>query len=143
MSLINKLKAVDRTTEVEHPEIEGFFIELRYISREELTKVRSKSLSYKFNKLSHQREEVVDNDKYIKIYSDKVIIGWRGLKIKDLPKLLPSDIVSEDGEKEIPYDKDEALDLLKNSISFDQFITDVMSDISVFEEKSKDIEEKN
>ena len=81
MSKIKNLIAKESSTWVEFPDIEGFEINLRYLNREDLMKIRNASLTYKFNKRTRQREEEIDNDKFLEAYAEKAIIGWRGLKI--------------------------------------------------------------
>ncbi len=144
MSKIKSLLVTgDKTIDVEFPEVDGFFVTLSYIPREDLIKIRNQALVYKFNKRTRQREEEVDNDKFIEAYAERVIKGWRGLKIKHLPKLLPVDISSLNGDDSIPYSEEEALDLLKNSSIFDQFITDTVNDLEKFSVQKKDSDLKN
>jgi len=144
---MSKIKSLlvsgDKTIEVDFPEIDGFTVTLSYIPREDLLKIRSQALVYRFNKRTRQREEEVDNDKFIEAYSERVIKGWRGLRIKHLPKLLPANIAHLNQEEEIPYSQEEALDLLKNSTIFDQFITDTVNDIEAFSSKKRENELKN
>ena len=92
MSKIKNLIAKETTTWVEFPDIDGFEINLRFLGREDLMKIRNASLTYKFNKRTRQREEEVDNDKFLEHYAEKAIAGWKGLKVKHLPILLPVDI---------------------------------------------------
>jgi hypothetical protein len=143
MSLIQSMMAKETIVEVEYPDIEGFVLQLQYLGRDDLTKIRNQCLSYKFSKQTRQREEVVDNDKFIEVYAQKAIKGWTGLKIKDLPKLLPVDISDKVGSKDIPYTEEEALDLIRNSTVFDQFITDAMNDYEQFSISKRDTDAKN
>lgn len=144
MSKIKSLLVTgDKTIDVDFPDIEGFVVKVSYIPREDLLKIRNQALVYKFNKRTRQREEEVDNDKFIEAYCERVIKGWRGLKIKHLPKLLPVDIASTNAEDEVPYSQEEALDLLKNSSIFDQFITDIVNDLEAFSVSKKETERKN
>ena len=46
MSKIKGLIAKETATWVEFPDIEGFEIHLRYLTREDLRKIRNKSLTY-------------------------------------------------------------------------------------------------
>jgi hypothetical protein len=48
-----------------------------------------------------------------------------------------------DASKEIPYTPEDALDLVKNSTIFDQFITDTLNDFDNFEQTRKETQEKN
>tara|TARA_R100001163_G_C5028226_1_gene169206 strand:+ start:96 stop:527 length:432 start_codon:yes stop_codon:yes gene_type:complete len=143
MSKIKNLVAKETTSWVEFPDIEGFEIELVYLNREDLMKIRNRSLTFKFNKRTRQREEEIDNDKFLEAYSEKAIKGWKGLKAKHLPDLLPVDISNMDSEELIEYNEDEALELLKNSTVFDQFVTDCMNDYDQFSKKKAEEDEKN
>ena len=143
MSKIGNLIAKETATWVDYPEIDGFEINLIYLTRDDLMKVRNRALTYKFNKRTRQREEEVDNDKFLEAYAEKAIKGWRGLKVKHLPILLPVDISTLDGEENVEYTEDDALDLLKNSTIFDQFITDCMNDFEQFSTMKKEEDVKN
>ena len=96
MSKIASLHAQETTIEVEYPEIDGFVISLAYLNRDDLMKIRNRSFSYKFNKRTRQREEEIDNDKFLDEYTKKAIRGWKGLFVKDLPQLLPIDMANAD-----------------------------------------------
>ena len=100
-------------------------------------KVRNKALTYKFNKRTRQREEEVDNEKFLEAYAEKAIAGWKGLKVKHLPVLLPVDISTMDAAEEVEYSMEDAIELLKNSTIFDQFITDTMNDFEQFSVKKE------
>ena len=143
MSKIASLHAQETTIEVEYPDIEGFTISLVYLNRDDLMKIRNRSLTYKFNKRTRQREEEIDNDKFLEEYTKKAIKGWKGLFIKDLPQLLPVDMTNADASEEITYNEVEALELIKNSTVFDQFVTDAMQDYEKFTIEAKEQEIKN
>ena len=143
MSKIASLHAQETTVDVEFPEIDGFVISLAYLNRDDLMKIRNRSLSYKFNKRTRQREEEVDNDKFLEEYTKKAIKGWKGLYVKDLPQLLPIDMENADPNEAIEYNETEALELIKNSTVFDQFITDSMQDYEQFTIEKKEQEIKN
>jgi len=143
MSKISSLMATETVVDVEFPDIEGFVISLVYLTREDLLKIRNASLSFKFNKRTRQREEEIDNDKFLAAYTERAIRDWRGLKVKHLPHLLPVDISSMDGEDNIDYSLEEAIDLVRNSTVFDQFITDTMNEFEQFSITKKETDLKN
>ena len=128
---------------VEYPDIDGFEVNLAYLNREDLMKIRNASLTFKFNKRTRQREEEIDNDRFLENYAEKAIIGWKGLKIKHMPALMPVDISGMDGDENIDYSNGDAIELLKNSTVFDQFITDTMNDFEQFSKKKADTDVKN
>lgn len=143
MSKIGNLIAKETTSWIEFPDIDGFEVNLRFLTREDLMKIRNQSLTFKFNKRTRQREEEIDNEKFLEAYAGKAIMGWRGLKIKHLPVLLPVDISGANGDDEVEYSEDEAIDLLKSSTIFDQFITDAMNDFEQFSKKKSETTAKN
>jgi len=143
MSKIKQVVAKETTSWVDYPEIDGFKVELVYLNREDLMKVRNRALTYKFNKRTRQREEEIDNDKFLEGYAEKAIRNWKGLKAKHLPDLLPADISDMDPEETIEYDEEDAIELLKNSTVFDQFITDCMNDYESFSKKKTEEDVKN
>ena len=143
MSKIASLMATETVVDVEFPDVEEFIISLVYLNREDLMKIRNASLTFKFNKRTRQREEEIDNDKFLAAYTDKAIKGWKGLKVKHLPLLLPVDISGDDGEEEISYSKEEALSLITNSTVFDQFVTDTMNEFEQFSITKKENDVKN
>ena len=110
MSKIASLHAQETTVDVEFPDIEGFVISLAYLNRDDLMKIRNRSLSYKFNKRTRQREEEIDNDKFLEEYTKRAIKGWKGLYVKNLPQLLPIDMENADPNEAIEYNETEALE---------------------------------
>jgi len=143
MSKIASLMATETVVDVEFPDVEEFVISLVYLNREDLMKIRNASLTFKFNKRTRQREEEIDNDKFLAAYCERALKGWKGLKVKHLPLLLPVDISGDDGEEEIPYSQEEALSLITNSTVFDQFVTDTMNEFEQFSITKRETDVKN
>ena len=143
MSKIKNMIAEQSSVWVEYPDIDGFKLNLQYLTREDLMKIRNASLTYKFNKRTRQREEEIDNDRFLENYAEKAIVGWKGLKVKHMPALMPVDISGMDGDENIDYSSEDAIELLKSSTVFDQFITDTMNDFEQFSKKKAETDAKN
>ncbi len=143
MSKIKNKIVKESSTWVEFPDIDGFEISLQYLTRDDLMKIRNASLTYKFNKRTRQREEEIDNEKFLESYAQKAIKDWKGLQMKHLPILLPVDISGDDPNEDVEYSEEDAIELLKNSTIFDQFVTDTMNDFEQFSKKKKETNEKN
>tara|TARA_Y100000389_G_C17436220_1_gene505708 strand:- start:668 stop:1099 length:432 start_codon:yes stop_codon:yes gene_type:complete len=143
MSKIKKMMAEKSSVWIEYPDVAEFSVNLNYLTREDLMKIRNASLTYKFNKRTRQREEEVDNDRFLENYAEKAIIGWKGLKVKHMPALMPVDISGMDIEEDVDYSNEDAIELLKNSTVFDQFITDAMNDFEQFSKKKAETDSKN
>lgn len=133
----------DKVSKVEFPDMDDFYVDICYVGRDRMMKIRNQSLVYKFNKRTRQREEEVDNEKFLDAYTDAVVKGWSGLTAKKLAQLMPIDLSAIDPDEEIPYSHEDALILVKNSTIFDQFITDTINDFEKFENKQKEENVKN
>jgi len=90
-----------------------------------------------------EAREEIDNDRFLENYAEKAIMGWKGLKVKHMPALMPVDISGIDGEDNIEYSSEDAIELLKNSTVFDQFVTDTMNDFEQFSKKKAETDAKN
>lgn len=143
MSLIKNLMIGEKVVEVEFPDSDDFYVSLSYLSREKLLKIRNRAMVVKFNKRSRQREEEIDNDKFLEEYAREVLKGWRGLTLRELSRILPVETAGQDLKKEIPYSEEDALELLRNSTIFDQFVTDSMNDFEAWETEKTESQQKN
>ena len=121
-----------KTVSIEFPGMEGFEVDLCYLAREELIKLRKRTITTKFNRRTHQPEEVLDEDKFLTEYTTAVIKGWRGLKISYLEELLLVDTEGLDSNQELPYSAEEAEILMKNSNTFDTWVTEAGGDLENF-----------
>ena len=121
-----------KTVSIEFPGMEGFEVDLCYLAREELIKLRKRTITTKFNRRTHQPEEVLDEDKFLTEYTAAVIKGWKGLKISYLEELLLVDTEGLDSNQELPYSAEEAEILMKNSNTFDTWVTEAVGDLENF-----------
>ena len=121
-----------KTVGIDFPGCDGMEIKLCYLGREEMIKLRKKCLTTKFNRKTRQPEETLDEDKFLVNYCDSVIKGWSGLKYKYLEELLLVDISSMDPEDDFVYTSENAQLLMKNSTSFDTWVTDTVSELENF-----------
>ena len=47
---------------------------------------------------------------FLEAYAEKAIAGWKGLKVKHLPVLLPVDISTMDAAEEVEYSMEDAIE---------------------------------
>jgi hypothetical protein len=122
-----------KTVTVDYPEFEGFTVDLCYLAREELLKLRSKCLTQKFNRKTRAFEEEMDDDKFLTEYCGAVIKGWKGLKYKYLEKMLLVNLTNvKDLNGELEYTREDAEILMKNASDFDLWVTEVVGDLENF-----------
>lgn len=126
------LMTPSKTVSIDFPGYEGFTVDLCYLAREELVKLRKKCLTTKFNRKTRQPEEHLDEVKFLENYCSSVIKGWKGFKYSYLEELLLVDIGKLDKEDELEYTKDNAELLMKNSSDFDTWVTDTVGDLENF-----------
>jgi hypothetical protein len=120
----------------EYPGLPDFEVELTYLSREELVKIRSKCTTQRKNKRTGQVEEDVDNELFEDIYYKAVVTGWKGLKVSYLPKLGPFDVSAlPEGSEEL-YDPEGAVVLMQNSPDFNNWVSEKLEDVGNFTKSS-------
>lgn len=120
------------TVEVEHPNLEGFVVTIGYMSKDKTKKIIDRATTTKFSKITHKLEEDVDSDLFLKLYTKELIKGWKGLKLSYLLELIPVDLADYDLDDELEYSESSALDLMKGSSDFDNWLSAVVADVGNF-----------
>ena len=103
-----------------------------YLGRDELLKLRKKCVTTKYDKKTRQPEETLDEDRFLTEYCKAVIKGWSGLKYRYLEELLLVDVSELDPEDELVYTQDNAELLMKNSTTFDNWVTETVGELENF-----------
>jgi len=130
---LQSLLTPQKVVEVDYPGYEGFKLQVAFLSREEIIKIRKRCTVTKFDKRSRQPVDELDDELFLKNYVTAVVKGWSGLKFKFLQELMLVDLSSvHDLEAELEYNEENALVLLKNSSEVDNFITEVTGDLANF-----------
>ena len=128
---LESLLVPDKVVSMEYPGKEGFEIDLCYLGRDSLLKLREKCLKKTFGK-GRVIEETFDNELFIKVYSEAVIKGWRGLIIIYVEELLLVDVSALNPDSYMVFNSNNAYTLLKNSAEFDDWLSEVITDLSNF-----------
>tara|TARA_B100000953_G_scaffold272434_1_gene243911 strand:+ start:2149 stop:2598 length:450 start_codon:yes stop_codon:yes gene_type:complete len=126
------LMTPSKTVTMDYPGIDGFTVDITYLAREELLKLRNRCLKQKFNKKTRQFEEELDDDRFLTEYVKGVIQSWSGLKYSRLEELLLVDVSHLDPEDELPYSQDNAELLMKNAADFDTWVTETVGNLENF-----------
>ena len=121
-----------KTVTIDFPGFNGCAVDLCYLGREELLKLRKKCVTTKYDKKTRQPEETLDEDKFLTEYCKAVIKGWSGLKYRYLEELLLVDVSELDREDELVYTQDNAELLMKNSGTFDAWVTETVGELENF-----------
>ena len=129
---LSTLLTPSKTVTLDFPGYKGFKIDLCYLGRDELIKLRKKCVTTKFNKRTHQPEEELNDEKFLVEYSKAVVKGWAGFKYSYLEELLLVDISSFNPDDVLPYTQDNAETLMQNSSAFDAWITETVGNLENF-----------
>mgnify|MGYP003654442830 FL=1 len=131
VSLVSLLTP-SKTVSLDYPGMEGFQVDVCYLAREELVKLRNRCVSQKFNRKTRGFEEQLDEDKFLVEYCKAVIKGWKGLKYSYLEELLLVDISALNPDDELEHNQENAETLMKNASDFDTWLTEVTGELENF-----------
>ena len=126
------LMTPSKTVSVDFPDMDDFKVELTYLARDEILKLRNKCLKQKFNKKTRAFEEQLDEDTFLTEYVKAIIKGWSGFKYKYLREMMLVDTASLNEEDELPFTQENAELLMKNSPDFDTWVTETVGDLENF-----------
>jgi hypothetical protein len=132
---LKSLLVDSKTTWAEFPGLSGFEVELANLSRKELMNLRKKCTSSKFNRKTRAFEESLDDDKFVKEFTEATVKGWRGLKLSYLEDLILVDLKGQDANTEMDFSLENAHVLVENSSEFDNWLNEVVFDLENFRSK--------
>jgi len=130
---LSSLLVPSKATQVEFPGFPGFVIDISFLTREALVKIRKDSTKQSFK--NRQQTDEVDDQVFLQLYVKAAVKGWKGLKLSYLEQLAPIETAGNPDD-ELAYDEDNALALMKSSASFDAFISEKVTDLANFAKTS-------
>jgi len=140
---INDVVVDEAKVTLDFPQVKGGKITISRISADRLMEIREKSTIGKtLNPTTKMLEDNIDNEKFLKMYSDDVIDSWSGLKAKDLKNLMLCNIPKGKEEADVLPTKDNKYMLMNKSTLIDTFITDVLQSVSLFNDQYEEEQEK-
>lgn len=126
-----------KTAWIEFPGCPGFEVKVANLSRKELIALRKRCVQTKFDRKTRQPEEILNEEKFIREFSEATIKDWKGLKLKYLEDLLLVDLGDNNPNTTLPYDADQAEILVQNSTEFDTWINEVVFDLANFRRRAE------
>ena len=134
---LKKLMVDTKAVWIEFPGLKGFEIEVANLSRKELTGLRKKCTTTKFDRKTRQAVESLDEDKFVVEFTNSVVKNWKGLTLGHLETLILVDIEGQDPEKELEYSTENAETLVSSSTEFDTWLNEVVFDLDNFRTERK------
>lgn len=117
---------------IDFPGLSGFSVEVANLSRKELTNLRKRCTTQKFDRKSRTLVEDLNEEKFVIEFAEASIKNWKGLTLEHLETLILIDAGDEDPEKEVEYSKENAEVLVQNSTEFDTWLNEVVFDLDNF-----------
>tara|TARA_R110002096_G_scaffold428016_1_gene639212 strand:+ start:495 stop:947 length:453 start_codon:yes stop_codon:yes gene_type:complete len=134
---LKKLVVDSKSMWIDFAGLEGFSVEVANLSRKELTGMRKKCTTTKFNRKSRAVEEVLDEDRFVTEFSRSSIKNWKGLSLAHLETLILIETEGQDLAKEVEYTEENAEVLVSQSSEFDTWLNEVVFDLENFRSKPK------
>jgi len=132
---LKSLMTPSKTVSFDYPGTESMSVDLCFLAREELVKLRNRCVTQTFNRKTRSYEETMDDDKFVTEYTKAVIKGWKGFKLEYAKNmLLLGDMTPEEEAKELEFTQDNVEVLMKNSQDFDTWVTEMVGDLENFTE---------
>lgn len=132
MDLAKLIVPISKTS-IEYPGCPDFKVELAYLTKDELMKLRDKCTTQKLDRKTRQMKEDVDSDLFQKLYIEAIVIGWEGLKYSYLKTMIPVDLSTvADLDDTLEFTVGNAELLMKNGVDFDNWVTSVLDDVENF-----------
>ena len=117
---------------IDFPGLSGFSVEVANLSRKELTNLRKRCTSQKFDRKARTLVEELNEEKFVTEFSNASIKNWKGLTIEHLETLILIDAGDQDPNTEVEYSQENAEVLVANSTEFDTWLNEVVFDLDNF-----------
>lgn len=129
---LKKLMVDVKEVWIDFPGLSGFSVKVANLSRKELTNLRKRCTSQKFDRKTRQLTETLDEERFVTEFSSSVIKGWKGLTLEHLETLLLIDTDGKDLSEELPFNEENAEVLVSSSTEFDTWLNEVVFDLDNF-----------
>tara|TARA_R110001606_G_scaffold352480_1_gene502884 strand:- start:178 stop:630 length:453 start_codon:yes stop_codon:yes gene_type:complete len=134
---LKKLVVDSKSMWIDFAGLEGFSVEVANLSRKEITGLRKKCTTTKFNRRSRAAEEALDEDKFVTEFSRATVKNWKGLTLAHLEALILVETDGQDLSQEVEYTEENAEVLVSQSTEFDTWLNEVVFDLDNFRSKPK------
>jgi U3 small nucleolar ribonucleoprotein component len=129
---LKKLMVDVKEVWIDFPGLSGFSVKVANLSRKELTNLRKRCTSQKFDRKTRQLTETLDEERFVTEFSSSVVKGWKGLTLEHLETLLLIDTDGKDLSEELPFNEENAEVLVSSSTEFDTWLNEVVFDLDNF-----------
>ena len=129
---LKKLMVDSKSVWIDFPGLPGFSVEVANLSRKELTALRKRCTTQKFDRKTRQLVETLDEDKFVTEFAEASVKGWKGLTIEHLETLILIDTTGQAPDSEVEFSQENAEVLVTSSSEFDTWLNEVVFDLENF-----------
>ena len=122
----------EKVVTFEFPGCDGFEVDLAFLSKESNQALFKKCQKTKFDRKTRQAVEEFDDELFLDLYVGSILKGWKGLKMKYLTEIVLLEVPPGAENKTLDYTHENAVDLMKSSSVFDQWVSEIISDLGNF-----------
>lgn len=139
MSILKNLKLETKSAWAKFPGLEGFEVHVGAITRELSRKLKDQAQVTKIDPKHKVPVTELDEDKFIEAYAQKAILGWKGLTYAHVEELMLVDTSGiDDMNAQVPYSQENAIELIKGSSAFDNWLNEQVFSLAIFRRDKKD-----
>lgn len=140
---IEEVAVSESSVTLDFPDVNKATITIARISADTLQDIRKKSVTGKMMDFAtKQFIDKIDDEKFLRLYSDVVIIDWTGLKAKHLKELMLCRIPADQEETVVLPTADNKYMLMAKSPTIDSFISSTLQSVALFNEEMEAAEVK-
>lgn len=129
---LSELMVDSKSAWIEYPDFPGFEVELVYLARKEMQALRKRCVTEKFDRTTRQKEEKLNEKKFIEEFANAVIKDWKGLTLGIVEQLILIDRKGAPADTPLDYTPENAVALMSGSTDFDTWINDTVFDLENF-----------
>ena len=134
---LKKLMVDSKSVWMDFPGLSGFSVEVANLSRKELTGLRKRCTSQKFDRKTRQLVETLDEERFVTEFAEASVKNWKGLTVEHLETLILIDTTEQDPDTEVEFSRENAEVLVTNSSEFDTWLNEVVFDLDNFRTGAK------
>lgn len=140
--LLLKPQSLTKTFDCDLRPDSGWRVELAFLTREGFERMLKKHTRRVYLRDSNEHVQKLDKQAYYEELADKIILGWSGLTIGVLKTLVAFDTTGLQDDMEVEFTREVCVSILRHSVGFDVWVTDLASQPGRFQDASTTDEEK-
>lgn len=140
MSIANNIKpnseALVRWVEFKN----GISFQLKFVARATVQAITEQNTELRFDPRQKTRMPRINPEGLTADFVEAGVLNWKGVTPNSLAEIIPLDIAAypaEERDKELPYNKEDCVAVVRAAYELDSFLQENCTDIAVFRSKQE------